>query len=171
MELHGNARGFQLRHKILLFRRAEAAIRINGKDERGNSCAAEAFQSGFKRSVRSVVADVELRPHVRNADVGVRVKAFRKLGPLVQHVALCAAGGRHPCEQSGLAPHFLSGALFQAFLVYERLVADDARERQPLFGGRSLVIVAPAEIRIKPGFVQTGTNGVQWKPGSRSRWK
>ena len=149
MELHGNARGFQLRHKILLFRRAEAAIRINGKDERGNSCAAEAFQSGFKRSVRSVVADVELRPHVRNADVGVRVKAFRKLGPLMQHVALCAAGGRHPCEQSGLAPHFLSGALFQAFLVYERLVADDARERQPLFGGRSLVIVAPAEIRIK----------------------
>lgn len=28
-------------------------------------------------------------------------------------------------------------------------MADDARERQPLFGGRSLVIVAPAEIRIK----------------------
>ena len=60
---------------------------INGKDKRGNPCAAEAFQGGLKCSVRGVVADVELRPHIRNTDIGVGVKALRELGSLVKHVA------------------------------------------------------------------------------------
>lgn len=87
------------------------------KDKRGNPCAAEAFQSGLKCSVRGVVADVELRPHIRNTDIGVGVKALRELGSLVKHVALRAAGGGHPREQAVVASHLFSGTLFQPFLV------------------------------------------------------
>lgn len=87
------------------------------KDKRGNPCAAEAFQGGLKCSVRGVVADVELRPHIRNADIGVGVKTFRELGPLMKHVALRAAGGGHPREQAVVASHLFSGALFQPLLV------------------------------------------------------
>lgn len=67
MEFRGNAGFFHLVRKVLLFRRTETAVRINGKDEGGNCFPAESFQRGGKRTFRRMVADVEFRPHVRNA--------------------------------------------------------------------------------------------------------
>ena len=77
----------------------EAAVRADGKEHEGDAVFRKTTECGI-RATACKCFQVKTYPHVNNADVGIGVKSFGKLGALVEHVALGAQGRGKPREQS-----------------------------------------------------------------------
>ena len=104
----------------------EAAVRVNGEEHEADAVFGKQAECLIYATQPREGGQVITGPEVDDADIGISIITFGKLGALMQHVAFGVALRTVPSEHALAVGHTFAGAFLKPLLVYEQFVADDA---------------------------------------------